>query len=171
MFNAGSLASTARSAILVCAMGIASVASAHAQTKPFGPGFDGWSFTATTEKPGLVVCRATRTAGNREDILGMRNDLKPYFSVKAEGRKGKWPGTIINVPGKPRGVLEWTSTGEANGIRMWFPLPTSAVDRIVEAGAFEFSLPDTEDSGKVNLGKRAMDAWVRVHECVKANSR
>lgn len=117
----------------------------------------------------MVNCRATRKVGGREDIVAMRNDHKPYLSVKAEGRKGKWPGTIVNVPGKPRGVLEWQSPAEANGIRMWFPIEAGAVDQIAAAGAFEWSLTDTEDTAKVSLGRRAAEAWERVNRCVLAN--
>lgn len=155
--------------LLVLAAGLASTAGAHAQVQPFGQGFDGWVFTATTEKPGVVNCRATRKVGGREDIIAMRNDHKPYLSVNAEGRKGKFPGTIVNIPGKPRNVYEWKVPGEANGIRMWFVMDPSMVSEIAAVGTYLFSLPDSEDTGTVPLGKRAADAWERVNQCVNAN--
>lgn len=161
----GLLAALAVAATLATAGG----AQAQAQVKPFGAGFDGWIFTATTEKPGLVNCRATRRVGGRDDIIARRTDGDVYLSVKAEGRNGNFKGTIINVPGKPRGMLEWTVPGAANGQRMWFTMPFFAIDHIVAAGAYQFSLPDSEDVGTVNLGKRAKEAWARVNQCVQAN--
>ena len=110
-----------------------------------------------------------RKVGGREDIIAMHNDSRtPYLSVKAEGRKGKWPGTIVRVPGKPP---EWKSPAEANGVRMWFPLEAGAINLIAAAGAYEWSLTDTEDTAKVNLGKRAADAWERVNICVTKNGK
>ncbi|WP_296582216.1 hypothetical protein [Xanthobacter sp.] len=156
-------------AALAVAATLATTAGAQAQVKPYGAGFDGWNFTATTEKPGLVNCRATRRVGGRDDIIARRTDGEVYLSVKAEGRKGDFKGTIINVPGKPRGMLEWTVPGGANGARMWFTMPFVAIDHIVAAGAYQFSLPDSEDVGTVNLGKRAKEAWARVNQCVQAN--
>ncbi|MFG1358572.1 hypothetical protein [Xanthobacter pseudotagetidis] len=40
---------------------------------------------------------------------------------------------------------------------------------IAAAGVFTWSLMDSEDDGKVNLGKRAADAWECVNQCVNAN--
>jgi hypothetical protein len=162
--------------LLALAAGLASTTAAHAQSKPYGAGFDGWTFTVTTEKPGLINCRAIRKVGGREDIISMHNDSRtPYLSVKAEGRKGKWPGTIINIPGKyvpgQFGQFAWKSPAEANGVRMWFPLEAGAINLIAAAGAYEWSLTDTEDSAKVNLGKRAADAWERVNICVHKNGK
>lgn len=158
-----------RLSIFAVAACLASTSAALAQTRAFGPGFDGWAFTATTERPGLVNCRATRKVGGREDILAMRTDHKNYMSVKGEGRRGKWPGSTVNVPGKPRGVLEWRIVAEANGARLWFPMEPGGIDDIAAAGAFEFSLADTEDTAKVALGRRAAEAWERVNRCVIAN--
>lgn len=155
---------------LALGAGLLVPALAQAQTTPFGQGFDGWTFTATKEPNGVTACRATRKVGGREDIIGMRtNHTKPYISFKADGRKGKWPNVIIAVPGKPRGVLEWTTPGEANGIRMWFPLEFGAMTEIAAAGAVEWALPNTEDTATVNLGKRAGEAFERVNQCVNAN--
>jgi len=156
-------------AALTVAATLATAGGAQAQVKPYGAGFDGWNFTATTEKSGIINCRATRKVGNRDDIIARRTDGEVYLSVKAEGRKGDFKGTIINVPGKPRGMLEWTVPGGANGARMWFTMPFVAIDHIVAAGAYQFSLPDSEDVGTVNLGKRAKEAWARVNQCVQAN--
>ena len=142
---------------------------AQAQTKPFGAGFDGWIFTATREPSGLTNCRATRRVGGRDDILAMRTDRHTYISIMGEGRKGKWPRSVVAVPGKPKGVADWSVTAEANGARLWFPLDESAVSDIAAAGYFQWSLMDSEDDGKVNLGKRAGEAWERVHQCVNAN--
>lgn len=155
--------------ILAFAVCLASPSVALAQSRAFGPGFDGWSFSATTERPGVVNCRAAHKVGGREDIIAMRNDHKPYLSVKGEGRKGKWPGSTVYVPGKPRGVLEWRTDAEANGARLWFPMEPGGIDEIAAAGAFEFSLADTEDTAKVALGRRAAEAWERVNQCVIAN--
>ena len=144
-------------------------AAAQAQTKPFGAGFDGWEFTATREANGVVNCRAVRRAGGREDILAMRTDRHTYISMKGEGRKGKWPRSVVAVPGKPKGVADWSVTAEANGSRLWFVLDYGAVSDIANAGFFTWSLMDSEDDGKVNLGKRAGEAWERVNQCVNAN--
>ena len=159
----------ARLPLLAFAACLVSSSGALAQVKSFAPGFDGWEFTATFEKPGVVNCRATRRAGGREDILAMRTDgTPPYLSVKGEGRKGKWPGSSISVPGKP---LEWRVSAEANGGRMWFPLDAGAIDKIAAAGIFQFDLNDTEDWGKVSLGRRAAEAWTQVNRCVFTNRR
>lgn len=155
--------------IFAVAACLASTTAALAQSRAFGPGFDGWAFTATTERPGLVNCRATRKVGGREDILAMRTDHRLYMSVKAEGCRGKWPGSTVYVPGKPRGVLEWRTLAEANGVRMWLPMEPGTIDDIAAAGVFAFSLADTEDTAKVALGRRAADAWERVNQCVNAN--
>lgn len=158
-----------RMALLVLAAGLAWTATAQAQTKPFGQPIDGWVFTATTERPGVVNCRAQRKAGGRDDILALRNDWKGYFSINAEGRKGKWPRSVVNLPGRPGKRMEWTSTAEANGLRLWFPLEKGALDEIFNAGAFEWSLMDSEDDGKFNVGRRGGEVWERVNQCVLAN--
>lgn len=151
---------------------LALLGAAEAQSVPFGKGIDGWEFSATTERSGVVNCRAARKVGNKMDIIAQRTDRSPpYFSVNADGRKGKWPGTIINVPGKPPGVLEWKTTGEADGGRMWFPISPAAVDQIVAAGAYQWSLPDTEDYATVKIGKRGTEIWGRVNDCANANRR
>eukprot|EP01037_Dinobryon_pediforme_P019880 gene19880-20383_t len=138
-------------------------------TRSFEPGFDGWSVTATTEGPGIVNCRATRKVGGREDIMALHNNWKGYFSVKAEGRKGKWPETLVNVPGKRGNRMEWTITAEANGVRMWFTLDKSALDELANAGAYEWSLGDTEDTGRGNgitlLGHDSGTRSVRLGAC------
>ena len=142
------------------------------QERPYGKPVGPWKITVTEEKPGIVNCRAVRKAGTRLDIMAMRNDgTDPYLSVDAEGRKGKFPGTIINVPGQPRGVQEWESDGAANGKRMWFPVGAVTISELADAGAFQFSLPDSEDTGVVLLGKDAPAAWNRVNDCVFANGR
>lgn len=143
--------------------------AASAQTKPFGANLDGWSFTATTEKPGMVNCRAIRKAGGREDTMALRSNWQGYFSVKAEGRKGKWPKSIVNAPGQPRGRLEFETTAEANGGRMWFPLDKGVLDELANRGGFEWSLGDTEDSGKVVFGPKGGQIWERVNQCVLKN--
>lgn len=138
------------------------------QVRPFGEGFDGWSFTATTEKPGVVNCRAIRKLAGREDIMAMRNDWKPYLSVRAEGRRGKWNDMSILLPSKKS--REWRVPSEANGDRLWFTMPDSrVVGEIAAAGSYQFAVPDDEDMGTVPLGKRAAEAWERVNKCVKAN--
>jgi len=159
-----------RMAMLATAAGLAWSVAAQAQTQPFGQGFDGWSFTATKEKSGVVNCRATRKAGGREDILAYRNDNHTYISVKAEGRKGKWPKTIVRIPGKPPGQMEWKVDAGADGGRMWFIVDSSAISEIAAVGRFEWSLTDTEDSAIVNLGKRTADAWERVNQCFVKNT-
>lgn len=156
--------------ILALASTLAALATAaEAQVVPFGSGFDGWVFTATTERPGVVNCRATRRVGGRDDIIAMRTDWKPYLSVMAEGRKGKWPGSLAYLPGRPRTAPEWTVTAEANGVRLWLPIEPGAIDVITRAGVYELSLNDTEDTIRVPLGHRAGEAWARVHDCVRAN--
>ena len=143
-------------------------AGAVGQARLFGQGFDGWSFTATTEKPGVVNCRAIRKIGGREDIMAMRTDWKPYLSINAEGRRGKWKDMYILVPGKKH--LEWQVPAEANGARFWFVMPDfGVVGEIAAAGIYEFAVPDSEDTAKVPLGKRAAEAWERVNQCVAAN--
>lgn len=136
--------------------------------RPFGEGFDGWSFTATTESPEVVNCRAIRKVGGREDILAMRTDDKLYFSVEAEGRRGKWTNMylMVAVPQK----REWRLASEANGLRLWFTMPdVRTADAIAAAGQYQYSVPDDEYTGTVPLGRRAGEAWARVKQCVKAN--
>lgn len=138
------------------------------QARPFGQGFDGWSFTATTEQPGLVNCRAIRKVGGREDIMAMRTDGNLYFSVAAEGRRGKWPNMYVMLPGAKK--REWRLPSEANGQRFWFTLPdVGTAAQIAAAGQYQFAVPDDEDTGTVPLGKRAGEAWERVRQCIKAN--
>lgn len=133
--------------------------------KPFGKGFENWTFTQTTEKNGLVNCRATRRIAGREDIVAMRTNNQPYLSVSAEQRKGKYLDSFITSGG-----IEWKVTAEANGVRLWFvPLLKNAVELIMTQGSYEFFLGGTEDRDKVNLGKSAAAAWARVKECVAAN--
>ncbi|MFG1422364.1 hypothetical protein [Roseixanthobacter liquoris] len=158
--------------VLAAAFTAALTAAASAQAvKPYGQGFDGWVFTVTQEKPDLFNCRATRKLGGREDIMALRTNMDGYLSVKSEGRTGKFKGTLVNVIGQPRGRLEWTVTAEAAGPRMWFPLDLGAIGTLAAAGGFEFSLGDTEDTGKVNLGKRAGEAWARVNQCAIASQK
>lgn len=148
----------------------APAAAAVGQARLYGAGFDGWSFTATVEKPGVVNCRAIRKVGGREDIMAMRNDMKPYLSIKGEGRQGRWPGTLVSIPGKPQ--YQWRVTSEANGARMWFTMPDfGVVGDIAAAGVYEFHMPDSEETGRIPLGKRAADAWERVNQCAVANGR
>lgn len=158
-------------AAVVGCLAVPSAVSAQ-QVKAFGAGFDGWIFTATTEKPGMINCRATRKVGGRDDIIAMRSDKKPYLSVAAEGRQGRWPGSLVYVPGKPRGgAFEWKVMAEANGIRLWMPIDAGAINLLTAAGTYEISLNDTEDTIRVPLGKRAAEAWARVQQCVLANGR
>ena len=146
----------------------AAAAGAVGKPRPFGQGFDGWTFTATTEKPGVVNCRATRKVGGREDIMAMRTDRKPYLSIEAQGRRGKWTDMYVAVPG--RRDLVWQVPAEANGTRLWFLVPdVGIVRKIAAAGIYEFSVPDSEDTAKIPLGKRAVEAWDRVDGCVRAN--
>lgn len=138
------------------------------QARLFGPGFDGWSFTATTEKPGLVNCRAIRKVAGREDILAMHTNWKPYISVRGEGRHGKWKDMSITISGSKK--REWLVPSEANGERLWFQMPDfAAVGEIAAAGQYRFSMPDSEETGVVPLGKRAAEAWARVNKCVQAH--
>lgn len=156
----------------VAAAAPVAAAAKPGQERPYGKPVGPWKITVTEEKPGVVNCRAVRKSGNRLDIMAMRNDgTDPYLSVDAEGRKGKWPGTLINVPGQPPGVQEWEVTGEANAKRMWFPMGAITISELAEAGAYQFSLPDSEDTGVVLLGKDAPAAWSRVNDCVFANGR
>jgi len=147
---------------------VAPAAGAVGQARPFGQGFDGWTFTATTERPGVVNCRAIRKVGGREDIMAMRTDWKPYLSIDAEGRRGKWKDMYILIPGKRH--LEWRVPAEANGARFWFLMPDfGVVGEIAANGVYEFAVPDSEDTAKVPLGRRAAEAWERVNQCVAAN--
>lgn len=158
---------TALSVLALATLAITS--GAEAQVKPFGAGFDGWGFTATIERPGMVNCRATRRVAGRDDIISMRTGGATYLSVKADGRKGKWPGSIVYIPGKPRGSAQWTLTAEANGTRLWVPVDAAAIDVISVAGTYEISLNDTEDTLRVPLGRNAAKAWARVNECMHAH--
>lgn len=152
-------------AVLAGASGV----QAQGKERPFAPGFDGWTFTVAQEQPRIANCRAVRKNGNNMVIMALRSNWQGYFSVNADGRKGKWPGTIVNIPGKPPGVMEWRTTGEANGARMWFAVEKGALDEMANAGAFEWSLPDSEDHATVRLGRRSADAWGVVNKCVLAN--
>ena len=137
--------------------------------QPFGAGFDNWTFTKTLEKPGLTNCRASRRVGGRDDIMAMRTDGNSYLSVRAEGRNAKYKESIVVPFREPKNGQQWDLTVEANGTRMWFPLPPGGIDIIASRGGYEVLLGGTEDRDRVDLGKRAMDAWKRVRECVVAS--
>lgn len=135
--------------------------------RPFGPGFDGWDFTATTYQAG-VTCRAIRRVGGRDDIMAMTTSQDGYFSVSAEGRRGKWDGMYVMVPGPKK--REWRMHSEANGLRLWFTMPdVRTAAEIAAAGQYQFSVPDDEYTETVPLGKRATEALERVKQCIKAN--
>jgi hypothetical protein len=152
----------------VCLMGLSSAAMAD-NPRPFGKGFDNWSFTQQTEKPGVVNCRAHHRVGGRDDILAARTKGPAYLSVRADDRKGKYKDSIILPLREPETGMQWTLLAEANGKRLWFIMPANAIEMIADRGGYTYLLGGTEDRDDVNLGKSAAAAWRRVKECVVAN--
>jgi hypothetical protein len=145
------------------------VAEAAAPVKVLGKGPDGWAFTATDEGKGVINCRATRRKGGREDIVAMRNNGDSYLSVRAEGRNGKYPESIVTPLNEPSNGQEWTLLVAANGKRMWFTLAPAGIDVLIASGGFQIYLGNSEDQDTANLGKYASQAWEKVRECVVEN--
>jgi hypothetical protein len=154
----------ARSAVVAACL-MAATGPGAAQSKPFGKGFDGWSFSQTREGKGVTNCRAFHRVGGRDDIAAMRTDGVPYLSVKAEGRSGRYEESLIDAAG-----ITWTVTAQADGKRLWFSgLSPAAVEIIMESGGYDFYLGGTEDGDEVRFGRRGADAWARVEECVRVS--
>ena len=142
---------------------------ALAQVKPFGPGFDGWTFTATLEADGVTNCRATRRVGGRDDILALKTDRKDYVSVRAEDRKGRWPGSFIVPFREPNNGQQHDGTAAADGKRLWMTVDRNFIEVLAQRGGFDLYLGGTEDNDKVPLGNQATKAFIRLKECIVAN--
>lgn len=149
----------------LCLAGLSSVALAQ-NTQPYGKGFDSWNFSRTKEQSGVTNCRAFRRVGGRDDIMAMRTDGYSYLSVRAEGRNGKFPNSIIVPLREPANGMQWDNTIAADGKRMWVALPPAAIEIIASKGGYSMLLGGSEDRDDVNLGKSAPDAWKRVKECI-----
>lgn len=170
--NAGELkmksklfATAAKSSVAVAALALASISPAVAgKPQPFGNNFEKWMFSQTDEGNGVVNCRAHHRPGGRDDIIAMRNDGHSYMSVKANGRDGEFPETIIESGG-----IQWTVDAAANGQRLWFTMEPNAIDSIAGEGSYKIYLGGSEEYEAVKLGNRTNDAWARVQECVSAN--
>jgi len=158
-------ATAARSTLVVSALALASISAAAAgKPQPFGNNFEKWLFSQTDEGKGVINCRATHRPSGRDDILAMRNDGHSYMSVKANGRDGEFPETIIESGG-----IQWTVDAAADGKRLWFTMEPNAIDTIAMEGGYKLYLGGSEEFEAVKLGNRAAEAWGRVIECVDAN--
>jgi hypothetical protein len=153
----------------LCLASLSSIAMAQNGVQPFGNGFDNWSFTRVKEPSGVTNCRATRRVGGRDDIMAMRTDGYSYLSVRAEGRKGKFPKSIVVPLREPANGMQWDLAVEADGKRMWMIMPPAAIEIIASKGGYDVLLGGSEDRDDVNLGKSAPAAWKRVKECVVAS--
>lgn len=149
----------------LCLAGLSSVALAQ-NAQPYGKGFDSWNFSRTKEQSGVTNCRAFRRVGGRDDIMAMRTDGLSYLSVRAEGRKGKFPDSIVVPLREPANGMQWDLLIEADGKRMWAILPPAAIEIIASKGGYSMLLGGSEDRDDVNLGKSALAAWKRVKECI-----
>ncbi len=152
----------------LCLAGLSSVALAQG-SQPYGKGFDSWEFSRTKEASGVTNCRAFRRVGGRDDIMAMRTDGYSYLSVRAEGRNGKFPKSIVVPLREPANGMQWDNTIAADGKRMWVALPPAAIEIIAAKGGYSMLLGGSEDRDDVNLGKSAPAAWKRVKECVVAS--
>jgi hypothetical protein len=150
----------------LCFAGVAVPAMAQGGAQPYGKGFDGWNFSRTKEASGVTNCRAFRRVGGRDDIMAMRTDGYSYLSVRAEGRNGKFPKSIVVPLREPANGMQWDNTIAADGKRMWVALPPAAIEIIAAKGGYSMLLGGSEDRDDVNLGKSAPAAWKRVKECV-----
>jgi hypothetical protein len=158
-------ATAARYSVVVSALALASISPAAAgKPEPFGMNFEKWLFSQTDEGKGVINCRATHRPSGRDDILAMRTDGHSYMSVKANGRDGEFPETIIESGG-----TEWIVDAAANGQRLWFAIDPIAIDTIAMEGGYKLYLGGSEEFEAVKLGNRTTEAWSRVLECVDAN--
>lgn len=158
-------ATAARSTLVVSALALASISAAAAgKPQPFGNNFEKWMFSQTDEGKGVVNCRAHHRPSGRDDIVAMRTDGHSYLSVKANGRDGEFPETIIESGG-----IQWTVDAGADGKRLWFVMEPNAIDTIAMEGGYKLYLGGVEEYEAVKLGNRAAEAWSRVLECVDAN--
>ncbi|WP_428679206.1 hypothetical protein [Reyranella sp.] len=153
----------------LCLAGLSSMALAQGGPQPYGKGFDSWAFTRTKEQSGVTNCRGFRRVGGRDDILAMRTDGHSYLSVRAEGRKGKFPNSIVVPLREPANGMQWDLLVEADGKRMWMILPPAAIETIAAKGGYSVLLGGSEDRDDVDLGKSAPAAWKRVKECIVAS--
>ena len=153
----------------LCLAGLSSMALAQSGPQPYGKGFDSWAFTRTKEQSGVTNCRGFRRVGGRDDILAMRTDGHSYLSVRAEGRKGKFPNSIVVPLHEPANGMQWDLLVEADGKRMWMILPPAAIETIAAKGGYTVLLGGSEDRDDVNLGKSAPAAWKRIKECIVAS--
>ena len=150
----------------LCLAGLTVPALAQGGAQPYGKGFDSWNFSRTKEQGGVTNCRAFRRVGGRDDIMAMRTDGHSYLSVRAEGRKGKFPDSIVVPLREPANGMQWNLLIQADGQRMWAILPPAAIEIIAAKGGYSMLLGGSEDRDEVNLGKSATAAWKRVKECV-----
>jgi hypothetical protein len=153
----------------LCLVGMTSMAGGQSGAQPFGKGFDNWNFSREKEPSGVTNCRAFHRVGGRDDIMAMRTNGDTYFSVRAEGRKGKFPNSIVVPLREPATGMQWDLTVEANGQRMWMTMPPAAIEIIASKGGYSVLLGGSEDRDHVTLGKSAPAAWKRVKECVVAS--
>jgi len=153
----------------LCLAGLTVPALAQGGAQPYGKGFDSWNFSRTKEQSGVTNCRAFRRVGGRDDIMAMRTDGHSYLSVRAEGRKGKFPNSIVVPLREPANGMQWDLLVEADGKRMWMTLPPAAIETIAAKGGYAVLLGGSEDRDDVTLGKSAPAAWKRVKECIVAS--
>lgn len=160
---------TMKFALVAVAAALACGTPAVAQVKGFGPGFDNWVFTATTEGNGVVNCRATRRVGGRDDILALKTDRKDYVSVRAEDRKGQWRDSFIVPFREPKNGQQYPGTAAADGRRLWMLVDRNFIQTLAQRGGYEIFLGGSEDRDSVPLGSQAAKAFVRLKECIVAS--
>jgi hypothetical protein len=161
---------TIRLLSLAFAAVLASSGSAPAQTsKPFGQGFDNWTFSRTDEGRGVTNCRAGRRIGGRDDIIALKTDRRDYVSVRAEGRKGKWRESFIVPFREPKNGRQYDGVVEADGKRMWMMLDRNAIETLVQRGGYQMYLGGSEDTDRAPLGAKAVAAFIRLKECIVAS--
>lgn len=135
----------------------------HAKQEPYEGKVPGWKFTIELEPSGFVNCRAITSSGGLDAIAAQRNDGHAYFSIAAQGLRGKFPKSQIIANG-----ITWTVNAEANGSRLWFPdIPVAGMEMIMGSGMYEFVLSNGQRNS-VDLTNRGAAAWAVVRKCVKS---
>jgi hypothetical protein len=137
--------------------------AAQAKQEPYEGKVPGWKFTIEMESSGYVNCRAITSSGGLDAIAAQRNDGHAYFSIAAQGLRGKFPKSQVIANG-----ITWTVNAEANGSRLWFPdIPVAGMEMIMASGMYEFVLSNGQRNS-VDLTNRGAAAWAVVRNCVKS---
>jgi hypothetical protein len=136
---------------------------AQAKQEPYDGTVPGWRFTIELENSGYVNCRAITSSGGLDAIAAQRNDGHAYFSIAAQGLRGKFPKSQVIANG-----ITWTVHAEANGQRLWFTdIPPAGMEMIMGSGMYEYVLSNGQRNS-VDLTNRGAAAWAVVRRCVKS---